>query len=93
MSIQLLSIKAEKIYKQATHLPSVGENLQDHIDYVRTFSYELIDTIGFSTKSFLYKLPQELIKYIFTRKGQFASPEAGERTNHNNRRKSSGSNT
>ncbi|MFQ3334617.1 MAG: choline dehydrogenase [Woeseiaceae bacterium] len=65
-----LSIKTEK------HLPGVGKNLHDHIDYVRTFDYESIDTIGFSIKSFLYKFPLEFLKYIFTRKGQFASPVA-----------------
>ena len=68
--LEKLGIKLEK------HLPGVGKNLQDHIDFVRTFSFESIDAIGFSIKSFLYKFPLEFIKYIFTRKGQFASPVA-----------------
>ena len=68
--LETLAIKVEK------DLPGVGKNLQDHIDFVRTFSYESIDTIGFSIKSFLYKFPLELLKYLLVRKGQFASPVA-----------------
>ena len=57
-------------------LPGVGKNLQDHIDYVRTFKYFSTDAIGFSFSSFVYKFPLEFLKYLFTKKGHFASPVA-----------------
>ena len=57
-------------------LPGVGKNLQDHIDYVRTFNYFSTEAIGFSFSSFVYKFPLEFLKYLFTKKGHFASPVA-----------------
>ena len=57
-------------------LSGVGRNLQDHIDFARNFRYDSVDTIGFSVKSLLYKFPLELLKYLFMRKGQLASPVA-----------------
>ena len=57
-------------------LPGVGKNLQDHIDYVRTFKYFSTEAIGFSFSSFVYKFPLEFLKYLFTKKGHFASPVA-----------------
>ena len=57
-------------------LPGVGNNLQDHIDFVQSYKYNSLDAIGFSIKSFLYKFPLEFFKYITGRKGQFASSVA-----------------
>jgi len=57
-------------------LPGVGKNLQDHIDFVRTFRYSSLEAIGFSFGSFLYKFPKEFIKYLFRKKGQLTSPVA-----------------
>ena len=64
------NIKIEKV------LPGVGNNLQDHIDFVQSYKYNSLDAIGFSIKSFLYKFPLEFLKYIIGRKGQFASSVA-----------------
>lgn len=53
-------------------LKGVGENLQDHIDYVAPFKAKSLDLFGYSLPGTL-KMSWELIKYGFSRKGAFAS--------------------
>jgi len=38
--------------RQIHDLPGVGENLQDHIDWVGSYSTKSLDTLGFSVKGF-----------------------------------------
>ena len=60
-------------------LPGVGQNLQDHIDYITCHKYNDMNAIGFSFKSLFYKLPLEFLKYLFFKRGQFTTTiaEAG----------------
>jgi choline dehydrogenase len=53
-------------------LPGVGENLQDHLDYISSYTSDSRDTIGTSASGLL-KLTFEAIKYLFTRKGMLSS--------------------
>lgn len=57
---------------QVHELPGVGENLQDHLDYISSYGSNSLDTIGMS-KSGLLKLTWEAIKYAFTRTGMLSS--------------------
>lgn len=56
-------------------LAGVGENLQDHIDYIPSYKTNDIQTIGFSLKGFI-KLGIETIKYAFKRTGNLSSTYA-----------------
>ena len=58
------------------NIPGVGKNLQDHIDYITNHPVDDTDLLGFSFKSLLYRQPFELLKYLFTRKGQMTSTVA-----------------
>ncbi len=53
-------------------LAGVGENLQDHIDYVAAYKARSLDLIGFSMAG-MVKMTGEAIRYAFTRNGAFAS--------------------
>ena len=58
------------------NIPGVGKILQDHIDYITNHPVDDTDLLGFSFKSLLYRQPFELLKYLFTRKGQMTSTVA-----------------
>lgn len=54
---------------QQTHnLPGVGENLQDHIDYVMAYNSDVKDNVGFSVMGG-FRLIGEVWKYIRKREG------------------------
>ena len=57
---------------QVHDLPGVGENLQDHIDYVMSYHSSLKDNFGFSFMGNFRSLG-EVMKYRKHRKGMFAS--------------------
>lgn len=57
---------------QVHDLPGVGENLQDHPDYVLSYDSDLADNIGISLRGTL-RLPGELLRYRRERKGMLAS--------------------
>ncbi len=57
---------------QVHDLSGVGENLQDHIDYVMSYRSPLKDNFGFSIMGNFRQLG-ELIRYRKERKGMFAS--------------------
>ena len=57
---------------QVHDLPGVGENLQDHIDYVMSYRSPLKDNFGFSLLGNLRQL-RYAFHYKKTRKGMFAS--------------------
>ena len=57
---------------QVHDLPGVGENLQDHIDYVISYQSKLEDNLGFSVKGTFYTL-KEILNYRKNRKGMFSS--------------------
>ncbi|MEP3654826.1 MAG: choline dehydrogenase [Litorimonas sp.] len=57
---------------QVHDLPGVGENLQDHIDYVISYRSALKDNLGFSLMGGLRHLG-EILRYRRERKGLFAS--------------------
>ena len=57
---------------QVHDLPGVGENLQDHIDYVISYRSALKDNLGFSLMGGLRHLG-EILRYRKERKGLFAS--------------------
>jgi len=57
---------------QVHDLPGVGENLQDHIDYVISYDARLKDNLGFSIVGGLRTLG-ELLKYRKSRAGMFSS--------------------
>lgn len=57
-------------------LNGVGENLQDHIDYITSHRVDSWSLMGASSLKFLLRAPFELIKYIFTKTGMFSSPIA-----------------
>lgn len=57
---------------QVHELRGVGENLQDHIDYVISYDAKVKDNLGFSfTGSF--RMLGEIFKYMKSRKGMFSS--------------------
>jgi len=58
--------------EQLHNLPGVGENLQDHIDYVMSYKSPLKDNFGFSFIGNFRQLGQ-VFRYKKTRKGMFAS--------------------
>ncbi len=64
--------------KTLHELPGVGQNLQDHVDYVLSYRSKSLDTVGFSLKGFA-KMAVEGWKYLTTRKGMLATnyAEAG----------------
>lgn len=53
-------------------LAGVGENLQDHLDFIASYESDSRETIGTSASGLL-KLSFEAIKYLFTRKGMLSS--------------------
>ena len=55
------------------NIPGVGKNLQDHIDYVSVHPHQSTDLIGLSLQSIFFKFPLEILKYLFTKTGQFTS--------------------
>ena len=55
------------------NIPGVGKNLQDHIDYVSVHLHQSTDLIGLSLQSIFFKFPLEILKYLFTKTGQFTS--------------------
>lgn len=59
-------------------LPGVGQNLQDHVDYILSYRSDSLDTVGFSLKGFA-KMATEGWKYLRKRKGMLATnyAEAG----------------
>lgn len=59
-------------------LPGVGQNLQDHVDYILSYRSDSLDTVGFSLKGFA-KMATEGWKYPRKRKGMLATnyAEAG----------------
>jgi len=58
--------------EQVHDLPGVGENLQDHIDYVVSYNANVKDNLGFSiTGSF--RALRDIFKYRKDRTGMFAS--------------------
>jgi len=57
---------------QVHELPGVGENLQDHIDYVMSYHSSLKDNFGFSLMG-NFRSIREVFKYRKHRKGMFAS--------------------
>jgi len=58
--------------KQIHDLPGVGENLQDHIDWVGAFKSKSLDTIGISFMGCL-KMMAETFKYLTKRRGMLAT--------------------
>jgi len=58
--------------KQVHNLPGVGENLQDHIDYIISYHSPLKDNFGFSMVGNLRQLG-DIMRYRKDRKGMFAS--------------------
>ena len=58
--------------EQVHDLPGVGENLQDHIDYVISYKSALKDNFGFSIFGGLRQLGQ-VLRYRKERKGMFSS--------------------
>ena len=58
--------------EQVHDLPGVGENLQDHIDYVISYRSSLKDNFGFSLLGNLRQIRQ-VFQYRKNRKGMFAS--------------------
>lgn len=63
---------------QVHDLPGVGENLQDHIDYVISYRSPLKDNLGFSFMG-SFRMLGEIMKYRKNRKGMMSSnlAEAG----------------
>lgn len=64
--------------EQVADIPGVGENLQDHIDYVISYRSKLEGNLGFSLKGGLYQF-RELLTFKKSRTGMFSSnlAEAG----------------
>lgn len=58
--------------EQVHDLPGVGENLQDHIDYVMAYDGKVKDNVGFSIMGGL-RLIGDIIKYVRTRKGMLTT--------------------
>ncbi|WP_017931062.1 GMC family oxidoreductase [Robiginitomaculum antarcticum] len=57
---------------QIHDLPGVGENLQDHIDYVVNYKSQDIDNLGFSLCGFM-DTPKQIKAYRKERKGLYTS--------------------
>lgn len=57
---------------QVHDLPGVGENLQDHIDYVISYGGNVKDNLGFSVMGTFRTLGQ-IFRYVKDRKGMFSS--------------------
>ena len=59
-------------------LKGVGENLQDHLDYITTHRVDDWDLLGsfFKSLKFTFRAPIEFMKLIFQRTGMFTSPLA-----------------
>ncbi len=57
---------------QTHNLPGVGENLQDHIDYVISYKSPLKDNLGFSFMG-SFRALKDIINYRKNRKGMFSS--------------------
>ena len=58
--------------EQVHDLPGVGENLQDHIDYVISYDSPLKDNLGFSIMG-SFRMIGEILRYRKERKGMLAS--------------------
>ena len=58
--------------EQVHNLPGVGENLQDHIDYVISYDSKLKDNLGFSFMGTFRSIGQ-IFSYMRNRKGIFSS--------------------
>jgi len=58
--------------KQIHDLPGVGENLQDHADYVLSYDSDVQDNIGFSFRG-TFRLISEIFKYRKSRKGMMTT--------------------
>ncbi|NNC36265.1 MAG: choline dehydrogenase [Acidimicrobiales bacterium] len=58
--------------QQLHDLQGVGENLQDHIDYVISYDAKVKDNLGFSVMG-SFRTLGEIFKYFRTRKGMFSS--------------------
>ena len=57
---------------QVHNLPGVGENLQDHVDFLLTFRTKSLETFGFSIKgSFKYLI--NIFRYFTKRRGLLAT--------------------
>ncbi len=54
------------------HLPGVGENLQDHPDFVHGYLSESLDTVGISLKGGL-RLAKNIVRYQRERRGMISS--------------------
>ena len=71
---------AEEITKHGIEhlvdLPGVGQNLQDHLDYLSVHKHPSSELIGMSLRSIFYTYPKELLKYIFKKTGLFTSTVA-----------------
>lgn len=78
--LQLSGIgNAEKLKEHGievrSNLKGVGENLQDHIDFISSYKAKSLDLLGFSLPGIL-KLTGQLFKYGVSRRGTFASTVA-----------------
>jgi len=58
--------------KQVHDLPGVGENLQDHIDYVISYDAKVKDNLGFSFMG-TFRTLKEILRYRKDRTGMFSS--------------------
>lgn len=58
--------------QQVHNLPGVGENLQDHVDYLLNYKSPSLDTVGFSVMGSI-KFAYEAVKYFCTRRGLLAT--------------------
>lgn len=58
--------------RQVHDLPGVGENLQDHSDYLLSFRSKSLDTVGFSILGGL-KFMSETVRYFAKRRGTLAT--------------------
>lgn len=61
--------------EQVHNLPGVGENLQDHIDWISLYQSNSLDTIGFSLRGFA-RSALDMWKYRTKRMGQFTTQYA-----------------
>lgn len=57
---------------QQHDLPGVGENLQDHIDYVISYDANVKDNLGFSFMG-TFRTVKQIFRYIKDRNGMFSS--------------------
>ena len=57
---------------QVHDLPGVGENLQDHIDYVISYDGKVKDNLGFSVMG-TFRTISQIFDYVKNRKGLFSS--------------------